>query len=107
MPALLEAFTNEVFGQKSRARILHQFFLMIRMIAWADGVDNELIHSCLDGTFASWMALFLQIIQSNANKNLTLKRNALECLTVIFRDLMNYSRSSINIILKPTWKLLN
>lgn len=59
MPALLEAFTNDVFGQKSRARILHQFFLMIRMVAWADGVDNELIHNCLDGTFTSWMALFL------------------------------------------------
>jgi len=28
-------------------------------------------------------------------------------LTVIFRDLINYSRGSINIILKPTWKLLN
>ena len=77
------------------------------MVAWADGVDNELIHSCLDSTFTSWMALFLQIIQSNANKNLHLKRNALKCLTVIFRDLMNYSRNSINIILKPTWKLLN
>jgi len=77
------------------------------MVAWADGVDDELIHKCLDSTFASWMALFLQIIQSNAKKNLNLKRNALKCLNVIFRDLMNYSRNSINIILKPTWKLLN
>ena len=36
-----------------------------------------------------------------------MKINALRCLTVIFRDLVNYSRNSINIILKPAWKLLN
>jgi len=35
------------------------------------------------------------------------KRNALRCLTVIFRDLLNYSRTSLNMILKPAWKLLN
>jgi hypothetical protein len=77
------------------------------MIAWADGVDDELVHKCLDSSFSSWMALFLQIIQSNSSKNSKLKINALKCLIVIFRDLMNYSRSSINLILKPTWKMLN
>lgn len=35
------------------------------------------------------------------------KKNALKCLTVIFRDLLNYSRQSINMILKPAWKHLN
>ncbi len=29
------------------------------------------------------------------------------CLTVIFRDYINYSRECINMILKPAWKLLN
>ena len=29
------------------------------------------------------------------------------CLTVIFRDYVNYSRECINMILKPAWKLLN
>jgi hypothetical protein len=80
---------------------------MIRGIAWADGLDNELIQNCLNETFGNWMAIFLQIIQSNATKNITVKINALSCLTVIFRDLINYSRNSINIILKPVWKLLN
>lgn len=28
-------------------------------------------------------------------------------MTVVFRDLLNYSRNSINIILRPAWKLLN
>jgi hypothetical protein len=29
------------------------------------------------------------------------------CLTIIFRDYINYSRESINAILQPAWKLLN
>jgi hypothetical protein len=45
-----------------RAQILHLFFMMIRMVAWADGIDNELVSGCLDETFNSWMALFLQIV---------------------------------------------
>jgi hypothetical protein len=31
----------------------------------------------------------------------------LKCLIVIFRDLVNYSKQSLNLILKPAWKLLN
>mmetsp|Transcript_11746 Transcript_11746/g.18004 ORF Transcript_11746/g.18004 Transcript_11746/m.18004 type:complete len:130 (-) Transcript_11746:222-611(-) len=53
------------------------------------------------------MAIFLQIIQSDAKKMFEIKRNALRCLTVIFRDFMSYSRECINMILRPSWKLLN
>lgn len=53
------------------------------------------------------MALFLQIIQTNPKSFFDIKKNALKCLTVIFRDFMNYSRDCINMILKPSWKLLN
>ena len=40
MPTLLEAFTNDVFKSNGRARILHLFYTMIRMITWADAIDN-------------------------------------------------------------------
>ena len=53
------------------------------------------------------MALFLQLIQSNPKQFFNLKKNALKCLVVIFRDLINFSKDSINMILKPAWKLLN
>ena len=69
MPALFETFTNEVIGARGRAQILHLFYTMVRMVAWADGIDDDLVKSCLDESFNSWMALLLQIIQSNANKN--------------------------------------
>lgn len=59
LPILLESFTKEEMGAKGRAHTLNLFYLMIRGIAWADGIDNELIGNCLDETFNSWMALFL------------------------------------------------
>jgi hypothetical protein len=76
-------------------------------VSWADGIDNELVDNCLGETFNSWMALFLQIIQTNPRTYFDIKRNALKCMTVIFRDFINYSRDCINMILKPAWKLLN
>ena len=107
LPCLLETFTNEEIQIQGRVMILHLFYQLIRLVAWADGIDNELVAESLGETFQSWMALFLQIIQSNPRQNFNLKRNALKCLVVIFRDMINYSKESINLILKPAWKLLN
>lgn len=58
-PSLFEAFTNEEIGVSGREQILNLFYMLIRLIAWADGCDNELVQECLGETFASWMALFL------------------------------------------------
>lgn len=106
LPALLQAFTCEEAGVHGREQILHLFYLLIRLITWADGIDNELVETCLGEHFHNWMALFLQILQSK-KRYFNVKKNALKCLTVIFRDLINFSRDSINMILKPSWKLLN
>jgi len=65
------------------------------------------LDECLSENFNQWIALFTQIIQSNPNQFFDVKRNALKCLTVIFRDFINYSKECINMILKPAWKLLN
>ena len=35
------------------------------------------------------------------------KRNAIKCLNVIFRDIVNYSKDSLGMVLEPAWKLLN
>lgn len=83
------------------------FYLCLRTVSWADGIDNELVDNCLNETFNSWMALFLQIIQTNPKAFFDIKKNALKCLTVIFRDFINYSRECINQIMRPAWKLLN
>lgn len=49
----------------------------------------------------------VQLLQSNPKVHFDIKKNALKCLTVIFRDMVNYSIDSINMVLQPAWKLLN
>jgi hypothetical protein len=49
----------------------------------------------------------IQLIQSNPKVHFDIKKNALKCLTVIFRDMVNYSLECINLVLQPAWKLLN
>lgn len=90
-----------------REQLLHIFYLCLRTISWADGIHNDLVSNCLDDTFNQWMALFLQVVQTEPNKYFDIKRNALKCLTVIFRDFINYSKERINMILRPAWKLMN
>jgi hypothetical protein len=107
LPALFSAFTNEEVNAHGREQILEVLYLCLRTVSWADGIDNELVDSCLNETFNSWIALFLQILQTNPKAFFDLKKNSLKCLTVIFRDFINYSRECINQILKPAWKLLN
>ena len=107
LPSLFEAFTNAEMGAHSREQILDLFYMLIRLVAWADGRDNELVQESLSETFQSWMALFLQLIQSDPKQHFDLKKNALKCLVVVFRDLINFSKDYINLILKPAWKLLN
>ena len=51
LSAILSAFTNEEIGSHGREQVLHVFYLCLRTISWADGIDNELIENCLDETF--------------------------------------------------------
>ena len=62
LPALFQAFTCEDAGAHGRDQILNLLYLLIRLIAWADGIDNELVEKCLGDHYNSWMALLLQII---------------------------------------------
>ena len=107
LPSLFSSFTSDEATPHLREMILQLFHECLRTVSWADGIDNELVDSCLGETFTSWMALFLQIIQANPKTLFDVKRNALKCLTVVFRDFINYSREGINAILRPAWKLLN
>jgi hypothetical protein len=59
LSSILSAFTNDEIGSHGREQILHVFYLCLRTISWADGIDNELINDCLSETFNQWMAVFL------------------------------------------------
>lgn len=58
LPALFSAFTNGETDAHGRDQILEVFYLCLRNISWADGIDNELVGNCLNDTFNTWMALF-------------------------------------------------
>lgn len=62
LSAILSAFTNDEITSHGREQLLQIFYLCLRTISWADGIDNELIDMCLNETFNQWMALFLQVI---------------------------------------------
>ena len=107
LPALQSAFMNdELVDAKGREQIFEVLYLCLRTVSWADGIDNEVVEASLNDTFNSWIALFLQIIQTNPQSFFYIKKSALKCLTVIFRDFINYSRECLGMILKPAWKLL-
>jgi hypothetical protein len=63
LPGLFSAFTNdEAVDAHGRELVLDILYYCLRTVSWADGIDNELVDSCLQDTFNSWMSLFVQII---------------------------------------------
>ena len=51
LTSILSAFTNEEIGSHGREQILYVFYLNLRTISWADGIDNDLVNDCLNETF--------------------------------------------------------
>ena len=51
LSSILSAFTNEDITSHGREQLLHIFYLSLRTISWADGIDNELVNECLNETF--------------------------------------------------------
>lgn len=107
LPPLQSAFMNdELVDAHGREQILEVLYYCLRTVSWADGIENEIVEESLNDTFNNWMALFLQIIKTNPRSFFDIKKSALKCLTVIFRDFINYSRECLSMILEPAWKLL-
>jgi hypothetical protein len=104
---LFSAFTNSDADGKIREKWLQLYYQWLRWVSWADGIDDKVIANALDDSFNQWMSLMVQLIQSNPKVHFDIKKNALKCLTVIFRDMVNYSLEWINLVLQPAWKLLN
>jgi hypothetical protein len=104
---LFSAFTNSEADGKIREKWLQLYYQWLRWVSWADGIDDKVIANALDDSFNQWMSLMVQLIQSNPKVHFDIKKNALKCLTVIFRDMVNYSLECINLVLQPAWKLLN
>ena len=104
---LFSAFTGQDASPGTREKCLEVYHECLRTVSWADGLEEEVLTESLDDSFNTWMGLFVQLLQSNPKIHFGVKRSALRCLNVIFRDIANYSRESVVMILEPAWKLLN
>ena len=81
--------------------------MCISSFAYADGVNNTLVHQCFDETYELWISLFISTLQTSIKKNLGIKRFILKIFSVIFRDFTHYSKKSLQIALQPIWKFFN
>jgi hypothetical protein len=43
LPSLFSAFTKDEVTAHLREQILEVFYLCLRSVSWADGIDNELV----------------------------------------------------------------
>jgi hypothetical protein len=59
LPSLFSSFTNDELDAHGRSQVLNVLYLCLRTVSWADGLDMDLVESCLGESFNSWMALFL------------------------------------------------
>ena len=81
---LFSAFTGPEADSGIREKCLEVYHLCLRAVSHADGLNDEMVREALDGSFNTWMGLFVQLLQSNPKIHFEVKRNALKCLNVIF-----------------------
>lgn len=81
--------------------------MAISSFAYADGVDDSVVHSCFDETYELWMSVFISTLQTSQKTFLGIKRFIVKILTVIFRDFTHYSKKSLQTALLPVWKFFN
>ena len=76
-------------------------YLSLTKLSWADGTDPDLLRSCLESTYESWIGLFTSILSTEASKIVGQKMQVFrvsdrdQILCVIFRDLKEYAARSM------------
>lgn len=63
---------------------------LIKTFSVFDGVEDEVVRECFDGTFHIWMGLFIAALQSSINLNIGIKKYILKILVILFRDMQKY-----------------
>lgn len=63
---------------------------LVKTFSILDGVEDETVHECFDGTFHIWMGLFISALQSSINLNIGIKKYIIKILIILFRDMQKY-----------------
>ncbi len=90
-----------------REKVLILLYITISSFAYADGVDDNIVHTCFDETYELWMSVFISTLQTSQKIFLGIKRFVVKILTVIFRDFTHYSKKSLQTSILPVWKFFN
>lgn len=47
---------------------------VIKSFSMLDGIDDEVVSECFEGTFELWMSLFISALQGSINLNIGIKK---------------------------------
>jgi hypothetical protein len=47
---------------------------VVKSFSMLDGVDDEIVSECFEGTFELWMSLFISALQGSINLNIGIKK---------------------------------
>jgi len=80
----------------------------LETISWADGIRTDIVENSLDGSFLIWVKLLIKLLEEPLvdPTKYNIVRLSLRILTTFFRDLANYSKVSLGLIVKLAWKLI-
>ena len=94
-------------SESIRVLIFKVVYHSLRLLAWADGKDNNIVADFLTESYSSYLGLILSLIQTNPKTYMQIKKYSMKILTVLVRDYTNFTRQSISSILEPCWKYIN
>jgi hypothetical protein len=67
VPQILEGMlkvygSQNKLGMHGKTQALKVFYLCLRCISWADGIENELVEKCLNSTFNQWISICIGLL---------------------------------------------
>lgn len=71
-------FASQELGEHNRAKLLCLVLQVIKTFSPLDGVEDNVVKGCFDGTFELWMSMFISALQGSLNLNLSVKKYILK-----------------------------
>lgn len=87
-PLLLEnffqIFAHPDLSEPIREKLMYLVLQVIKSFSMLDGVEDEIVSECFEGTFELWMSLFISALQGSINLNIGIKKYIIK--VIIHRD---------------------
>lgn len=97
----------ETQSEVMRVLIFKLVYHSLRLLAWADGKENNIVSEFLSESYSTYLGLILSLIQTNPKTYMRIKKYSMKILAVLVRDYANFTKQSLTSILEPCWKYIN